>query len=370
MILYFNVVIEVVIFISGCCQGNVRTLTFTEHVEVREKTVNFPASKTVGKVSRRYCAILCSTSNTCGSFFYDGNNQTCHLHDFVFPTAAVTTSSPSTRYYIPSCDESTPPFSNTTLLSLNGAPNIKAGCVKSGDLSEIACASHGHFMIYACKKPESCADIKKLINPPMDGDYWLYPPGLAGQERVRIYCHNMITTPEEFISLPIPNSGNYPNEELIPCSGPKKYRVIGGGWGSWTYNKIKLALTTLVVNQTDRTFATWIGTPQDYGESLDCYHNHGTTRGLCGPVGTFTIDTTGTGFRVSPSLSWKSFGWMPWTIFSRASNGLVVNLNCGGYCGGCAPDGLLTLQLYKADEPPLSEATVSPVIFEVARKLP
>lgn len=95
-------------------------------------------------------------------------------------------------------------------------------------------------------EPESCADIKKLISPPMDGDYWLYPPGLGGQERVRIYCNNMSTIPEEFISLPIPNSGNYPNEELIPCSGPKKYRVIGDGWGSWTYNKIKLDLTVEV----------------------------------------------------------------------------------------------------------------------------
>ncbi|XP_067656169.1 A disintegrin and metalloproteinase with thrombospondin motifs 20-like isoform X1 [Haliotis asinina] len=369
MISFIHRLIVVITFVSVHCEGNVRMLSFTEVVEVREKIQTVSASQTVGQVSRTQCSSLCISSNTCVSFFYVGETKTCHLHDVVFPVAAVSTSSPSTRYYIPSCDESTPPFSNITQLSLNGEENMRYFCGHPGDLTELACASSGHVVIYACRKPTSCADIRNFTSKPVDGHYWLYPPGLGGQDQARIYCHNMGTTPEEFVSLPVPNSGVYPEEELVPCSGPKRYSVIGNQWGSWTYNKIKIDLKTMAVDQGDRAFATWIGTAQDYGVAQDCYHNHGATRG-CGPVGTFTIDTTGTGFRVNPSLSWKSIGWMPWTIFSRENNGLVVNLNCGGYCGGCSPDGVLTLQSYKPDEPSVSAATLLPIVYEVVQKVP
>ncbi|XP_067656170.1 uncharacterized protein [Haliotis asinina] len=312
MISFIHRLIVVITFVSVHCEGNVRMLSFTEVVEVREKIQTVSASQTVGQVSRTQCSSLCISSNTCVSFFYVGETKTCHLHDVVFPVAAVSTSSPSTRYYIPSCDESTPPFSNITQLSLNGEENMRYFCGHPGDLTELACASSGHVVIYACRKPTSCADIRNFTSKPVDGHYWLYPPGLGGQDQARIYCHNMGTTPEEFVSLPVPNSGVYPEEELVPCSGPKRYSVIGNQWGSWTYNKIKIDL----------------------------------------------------------KLSWKSIGWMPWTIFSRENNGLVVNLNCGGYCGGCSPDGVLTLQSYKPDEPSVSAATLLPIVYEVVQKVP
>ncbi|XP_053387786.1 A disintegrin and metalloproteinase with thrombospondin motifs 9-like [Mercenaria mercenaria] len=66
--------------------------------------------------------------------------------------------------------------------------------------------------------------------------------------------------------------------------------------------------------------------------------------------GYFNISTVGTGLRFGYQVTWITSGWQPGiSDFTRNADSTRIWARCGGYCGGCSPDGPLYLY-YNADD--------------------
>ncbi|XP_041355348.1 uncharacterized protein LOC121372976 [Gigantopelta aegis] len=213
------------------------------------------------------------------------------------------------------------------------------GCKATGPLKLIVTTTD---LITA--SPTSCMDVKENDFWAEDGDYVLFPDSL-GDQGSTFYCHNMATAPQEYVPLSVPNTGQHPNIGNRNCNGettsPKPELS-----GSSSFTKIRVHIKNMDVDRTDYTFATTTGKPVPYGEASDCYSIHyGGNKSSCGMKGDFTIDTTGMDFVIDPTLTWSAFGWNPFEEVNKTSNGRIVSLHCGGWCGGCRPDSLLTLSL-------------------------
>lgn len=76
-----------------------------------------------------------------------------------------------------------------------------------------------------------------------------------------------------------------------------------GLFGTTRFERIRLDIHTLKVIDDDYTFATSYGKDQKYGTAGDCY---GTTN-VC-PQGDFSINLTGTKFRIRPKTMWEVTG--------------------------------------------------------------
>ncbi|XP_041370257.1 uncharacterized protein LOC121384093 isoform X2 [Gigantopelta aegis] len=191
-------------------------------------------------------------------------------------------------------------------------------------------------------EPETCEEVKTLTGATTDGEYWLYPPGLARQ-RVRIFCHDMAGQPKEFLTLLHPNTGDHPNIGNKNCHGIAESPIPHRS-GSSNFTKIRVYIQTMVVDRRDYTFAMTTGRPVPYGEANDCFSIHYSGHmAECGIRGNFRIDTSGTGLVVDQSLRWNPVGWRPYATWHRSDDGAVIDLTCGGWCGGCVPDGDIRL---------------------------
>ncbi len=186
-------------------------------------------------------------------------------------------------------------------------------------------------------RPNSCAMLKEQQPREEDGPQTIY---LQGKTAVTLYCHNMSTTPQEFLTLPATANG-------------ANYSVISYPEGAiiTQYEKVRLNPSSLIIDPTDMTFATLSESLAGYtaltGEQLDTYPV--TTADFAvatgcnrnepdAPLGRANIDLTGTPFVLSPDIMFTSFGGEVQETLSEVSgDGKVVNLAVNGRCGIIQP---------------------------------
>ncbi|XP_046381499.2 A disintegrin and metalloproteinase with thrombospondin motifs 9-like [Haliotis rufescens] len=196
----------------------------------------------------------------------------------------------------------------------------------------------GLFAVYSRnpKAPNSCSAIK--VNDPTasDGEYYIYPTATQFQDlTVRVYCLMNDTHQFEYVTLPHRNFGEFPKRSNPMCTSEKPYlQGTGVGHDGITeFQKIRVDPTTMTVVRADYTFANWTRVKKiKYGNAADCYTNKAT----CGPIGTFRINTLGTGMKFSDGLTW--FHSALKAKITRQQNGAIIDVVCGGYCGYCRPD--------------------------------
>ncbi|XP_048255103.1 myosin-4-like [Haliotis rufescens] len=206
---------------------------------------------------------------------------------------------------------------------------------------------------------KSCKDILSCGRQYPDAEYWLYPPRLGG-ERIKVWCHDMAGTPQEYITLPNENHGDFPNKQNLNCQSKNKGgKIVGSDLqkvGKNNFEKIKIDINTMVVDREDRGFVGGNGARYPYGFAGDCYSNHYGGKRACGPLGSFKIDTRGTGLIVNPNLTWKAAGNQPFAEVLRSENNRLIRVVCGGGCGYCEPVGNIVLERIASDEPVFESA--------------
>jgi len=186
-------------------------------------------------------------------------------------------------------------------------------------------------------RPSSCAMLKVQQPRVEDGPQTIY---LQGNTAVTLYCHNMGTTPQEYLTLPA--TANGANYSLI--SYPEGAIIT-------QYEKVRLNPSSLIVDPTDMTFATlaeglagysaitgeqletYPVTTSDFAVATGCNRNQPDA-----PLGRANIDLTGTPFVLSPDITFTSFGGEITELISEVSaEGKVVNLAVNGRCGIIQP---------------------------------
>ncbi|MAU01871.1 MAG: hypothetical protein CL608_32440 [Anaerolineaceae bacterium] len=192
-------------------------------------------------------------------------------------------------------------------------------------------------------RPNSCTMIKQQQPAAVDGPYTIY---LNGRSPAALYCHNMDTTPQEYLTLPATETGG--NFSLI--SYPEGAIVT-------QYEKVRLNPSSLIIDPTDMTFATlaeslagynailgeqlatYPVTASDFGVATGCNRNQQNA-----PLGRASIDLTGTPFIISPEITFTSFGGeVMETISEVSADGKMVTLAVNGRCGILKPSGPIQL---------------------------
>ena len=192
-------------------------------------------------------------------------------------------------------------------------------------------------------RPSSCAMLKQQQPASGDGEYTIY---LQGKTAVRLYCHNMTTTPQEYLTLPATANGN-------------NYSVISYPEGAIVtqYEKVRLNPSSLIVDPSDRTFAVLnsnlagfnalIGEAlanypvilSDFAQATGCNRNQPDA-----PLGRANINLSDTPFVISAEMTFSSFGGeVTETISEISADGKVVDLAVNGRCGIIQPSGPIQL---------------------------
>ncbi|XP_041367341.1 uncharacterized protein LOC121381969 isoform X1 [Gigantopelta aegis] len=239
----------------------------------------------------------------------------------------------------------------------------QSGFVADNGVTAITCQEGSTWTNIVCKLIRSCSEVKACNSQYGDGEYWIYPAPY-GTTKVKIYCHGMNSgSPTEYVTLNVVNKAYYPGKSSQEC-GPETFPGCSNGGGETHYTKIRVDIQTMEVDRIDSTFSTTVfGSPQNYGEANDCYTIHyGGKKQTCGPKGTFNIDTTGTGLIIKKTLTFPVSGWNAWGQTVRNTDGTKIDLLCGGWSGGCAPSGAMTLELVSTGSTvPSSSSAVDPM---------
>ncbi|MCB8981855.1 MAG: hypothetical protein H6657_30985 [Ardenticatenaceae bacterium] len=186
-------------------------------------------------------------------------------------------------------------------------------------------------------RPSSCAMLKAQQPRAEDGPQTIY---LQGRTAVTLYCYNMATTPQEYLTLPATASGA--NYSLI--SYPEGAIIT-------QYEKVRLNPSSLIIDPTDKTFANLANSLagyntivveqlasypvilSDFAVATGCNRNQPDA-----PLGRANIDLTGTPFVLSPDITFTSFGGeVTESISELSADGKVVNLAVNGRCGVIQP---------------------------------
>ncbi|XP_066980603.1 A disintegrin and metalloproteinase with thrombospondin motifs 9 isoform X2 [Macrobrachium rosenbergii] len=200
----------------------------------------------------------------------------------------------------------------------------------------------------------SCEELRQPHRMYVDGEYSI----LVGGRNMSIFCYGMnSTSPREYLTLPAGEEGNFaefynkillqPNtcphvgERLPECDCELDQ---SGRSGYTTFSKIRLNVTTLLVDTIDFTFARALeGALIPYGEAGDCF-----SMAEC-PQGAFSINLAGTPLAVSPRTNWLRKGSNAVHWINRLDDNQRILGRCGGYCGTCAPDPSSGLKLHLRD---------------------
>ncbi|XP_067653165.1 A disintegrin and metalloproteinase with thrombospondin motifs 9-like [Haliotis asinina] len=186
--------------------------------------------------------------------------------------------------------------------------------------------------------PKTCSEIKKENPAAHSGEYTIVPsaPQFRGMS-VKVFCLMNDTHQLEYVTLPNENVGSYPKRSNGGCGHEVLYLPAAavGKDGVTVYQKIRIIPSTMTVVRDDTTFTT--GTkaePHPFGRAEDCY----SYKGNCKRIGTFHIDTQGTGMKFARGLRWTGDGYASKVdSVTRTHDGAVIDLVCGGWCAGCVP---------------------------------
>ncbi|XP_046331822.2 A disintegrin and metalloproteinase with thrombospondin motifs 9-like [Haliotis rufescens] len=203
----------------------------------------------------------------------------------------------------------------------------------------------GLFDIYDYEQdPSTCFEIRKNNPTAQSGEYNILPlaPQFKGAS-VKVYCLMTDTHQLEYVTLPNRNIGNFPKRSNKDCVKEMPYLVDDGVGqdGVTVFHRIRVQPSTMTVVRTDTTFTSGNKTkPHTFGSAEDCY----SIPGSCKRIGTFNIDTLGTGMKFSTNLTWTEKGTVGKVhSITRTQNGAVIDVVCGGWCGRCDPVGDMIL---------------------------
>jgi formylglycine-generating enzyme required for sulfatase activity len=168
--------------------------------------------------------------------------------------------------------------------------------------------------------PASCKDIKEAGGDATDGNYWIYPQGIA----VDVYCKNMATTPKTYLNLPkIGGTNNYSSDQVT---------------FAW-YTRVAFDPETLAIDVTDRTFNYNLGPNLWGGETLDYAFAES-----CSPTVYGNVELTSTALAVIPD-QFIVDGWEPTGASYYSSHNQVVDFEVAGGCGSIYPKNKPDLNL-------------------------
>lgn len=190
----------------------------------------------------------------------------------------------------------------------------------------------------------SCADAQRVTGSSVDAEYLL----VVGGKNMSVYCAGMNTSsPAEYLTLPAGERDNHAeiydlsllrrrscpyggarNDNCTVCTANKR-----SPHGLTAFSRVRLDVATLRVRTDDWTFSRQVKGKHlvKYGEAGDCYSS------LSCPQGRFSINLSGTAFKVSEATTWAEYGKDPSIRVNRYDGGRKVQGKCGGYCGGCRP---------------------------------
>jgi hypothetical protein len=204
--------------------------------------------------------------------------------------------------------------------------------------------------------PRSCAEVRaggKLV----DDTYTIDPDGRAGKPGFDVYCAGMASAepaPREYLTLAHTSTGEAVAAALASkdTSGVSNYSVYPAGGGNActgdairTYTRLRIDPATLLVDASDRTFAStfysngagpcyeaspdasWMAFAMNYGEAADC-------RGERSSAGSASIDLRDTPFFIGHDAAWRRWPTFRGTARQQiAADRKTAVINGGGGCG-------------------------------------
>ncbi|KOC64643.1 A disintegrin and metalloproteinase with thrombospondin motifs 9 [Habropoda laboriosa] len=191
--------------------------------------------------------------------------------------------------------------------------------------------------------PMSCLDAKKYYNTNKDNEYTLV---VAGRSML-IYCYEMSSSyPKEYLTLRAGYRENYAevNNKRLNYAENCPYNVRRHNCdcqiksGKTEFRRVRIDPVKLYILENDYTFSWTNGTKRiEYGTAGDCYNS------VHCPQGRFSINLSGTQFRISPEVVWK--GTHEASVEINNINSQRVVGKCGGTCGICKPAAGLKLDV-------------------------
>ncbi|KAI1733039.1 GON domain-containing protein [Ditylenchus destructor] len=169
--------------------------------------------------------------------------------------------------------------------------------------------------------PNDCAELRaqNTTVQGIDGNYTYFTENLP--QCISTY---------EFCRLSYPYSCPYEGRRNDSCACTNDGHASNG---LSRFRKLRIDLHNMKINPNDFTFAhTEYGNPVPFGSAGDCY-----SMSEC-PQGRFSIDLRLTGLRVVDDLQWVDQGYRTSSRIERKENNALIEGQCGGYCGECAPD--------------------------------
>ncbi|XP_033214669.1 A disintegrin and metalloproteinase with thrombospondin motifs 9 isoform X2 [Belonocnema kinseyi] len=197
--------------------------------------------------------------------------------------------------------------------------------------------------------PSSCLEIQRRLKSTRDGEYTL----VIGGRNMSIYCHGMGSRePKEYLTLPAGEKENFAeiydkrlhNPKTCPFNGQRNdscHCVTDPGTisGITKFKRIRIDPNTQYIIADDYTFSWNEGSKRvEFGKAGDCY-----SLANC-PQGRFSINLSGTFFKLSPQVSWTTQKSRAFLKINRV-NDQMISGKCGGYCGFCTPMAGLKLDI-------------------------
>ncbi|XP_037107672.1 A disintegrin and metalloproteinase with thrombospondin motifs 9 [Syngnathus acus] len=193
----------------------------------------------------------------------------------------------------------------------------------------------------SCHLPTSCQDVQHMKGVLTDGDHLLNIQG----NTLKVYCAGMQTeNPREYITLTTGEGENFSEIFGFRLNDPSQCpsnqsrredcdcRRDYAASGFTTFSKVRLDLNKMNIITTDWQFSlTPEGNRVPFGTAGDCY-----SASQC-PQGRFSINLSGTGFKVAADTLWTSQGNYAVADIRKSQDGSRVLGTCGGYCGKCTP---------------------------------
>ncbi|XP_075065170.1 A disintegrin and metalloproteinase with thrombospondin motifs 20 [Mixophyes fleayi] len=235
-----------------------------------------------------------------------------------------------------------------------GIVERKVLCMTEKNLSSNLCPSHvkprarkSCLSKYCDYK--SCKELRLLNDTETDGEYSLK----INNRKVKIYCSGMQSdSPKEYITLVKGEADNFSevfgyrlkNPYECPFNGSRKQDCVCKNdylaAGLTVFNKIRLDIISMQIKTTDLLFGrTLLGRAVPFATAGDCY-----SAAKC-PQGQFSINLSGTDFRISDAVSWIAQGNYATVNVHRSQDGSKIYGRCGGYCGKCVPHSTVGLQV-------------------------
>ncbi|XP_071109395.1 complement component receptor 1-like protein [Haliotis cracherodii] len=215
---------------------------------------------------------------------------------------------------------------------------------------KVVCLDTGQWSSPSCRPIRKCDHVRTCRSSYGDGEYWMYPTAF-GSTAVKIYCHQLASSPEEYITLPGETSVDYSNTNCERNKGHLEFKSCK----TTIFNRAKVHVWHMKSFSQQLKDTTFINQPScddiRMGWVYDC-------SGGCSGASArrFKINTTGTGVIVDPNQKWLAGSRQ--VVTTRTASNRVVSGSCERKCGWCTPlNSTIKYIIDPAYLPPTESAT-------------